>query len=453
MIMKFNCSKTILLFLTWFMAGNLLAQQPSLSLSEAIQTGLQNNFDILIEKKNLEITRNNNAWGEANRYPNLSFDVNQNNSLTDINNPASFLQGQTISQSLSPSINLNWMLFNGFAVRINKERLEYLQRQSLGNVSLVIENTIQAIILAYYTAVLEQERLDVLEKVLSLSRDRYDYALLKGEIGSAVTFDILQDKNAYLTDSSNLVVQQVNVRNAYRNLNLLMGVEVSTTFDLADELDPESYDYAYEDLKQKMNGNNQSLQNQFINRELQQTNVMLQRSALYPSLSLNLGAAYNFNWQNLNNAEFRFPDIPRGINLAKTINYSANFALSYTLFDGGRIKRAIENAHINEQLAAIQIEQLQMALENDLLSAFDLYEVRKKLLSITEENLTTADLNLSLAQERYKNGTINSFDYRLIQVDYLNIALNYFQAKYNIIDSNSELLRLTGGIISEYQDE
>ncbi len=37
-------------------------------------------------------------------------------------------------------------------------------------------------------------------------------------------------------------------------------------------------------------------------------------------------------------------------------------------------------------------------------------------------------------------------------MNYLNTALNNLQAKYNLIESETELLRLTGGITNEYDN-
>jgi outer membrane protein TolC len=64
----------------------------------------------------------------------------------------------------------------------------------------------------------------------------------------------------------------------------------------------------------------------------------------------------------------------------------------------------------------------------------------------------SAALNLELADERFQTGTINSFDFRQIQVNYLNTALNNLQARFDLLDSETELLRLTGGILNEYEN-
>ncbi len=364
--------------------------QEQLTLSDAIQLGLANNFDIRIERLNVEIAENNNNWGEAGRWPTISLTVDQNNNFRDVDNPASFLQGLTISNDLGPGITMNWVLFDGFRVQIARERLQKLQELSMGNAQVVIENAVQAIITQYYLTQLEKERLDVLQDVFELSKDRYEYIKLKGELGSAVTFDILQEQTAFLTDSSNYVTQ---------------------------------------------------------------ADTRLAKTELYPRLSFSASGAYTWSRQDLSNAEFAFPNPDRvEITRPRVANYAAGFTLSYLLFDGGRVKRSIENAYTTERIRQLQIDQLKLSLRNDLVATYDLYEARKRLLSISEENVRSAALNLELADERFQTGTINSFDFRQIQVNYLNTALNNLQARFDLLDSETELLRLTGGILNEYEN-
>lgn len=425
--------------------------QEQLSLSEAIQIGLSNNFGIRIGQVNQEIARNNNSWGQAGRYPSIDISVGQSNNITDIDNPASFLQGQIRSNDLNPVVSGRWTIFDGFSVRINKQRLDLLEEHSDGNAEIVIENAVQAIVVAYYTVLLEQERTEVLEEVLTLSRDRYNYVLIRKDLGAAVTFDILQDKNSYLTDSSNYVLQELIYQNSMRSLNLLLAEDLTKIFMLSGNLDSPTNSYNYQELYDKMTENNSNLRNQFINQELLRNTYEQSRAARSPALDMNFGYSYRKNWQDLSKANFGNESGPPDVIKSRTTNYFANFTLAFTLFDGGRIKRQIKNAQIQETMGALQTDELKLLLNNDLLMAFDRYNVRKKLLEISVESLENASLNLELAEERYKNGTINSFNYRDIQVNYLLAALRNLQSKFDLIQTDTALLRLTGGILDSYQ--
>ncbi|MGB3850666.1 MAG: TolC family protein [Tunicatimonas sp.] len=426
-------------------------EREPLSLSDAIQVGLSENFGIRIEQQNVAVARVNNTWGAAGRWPTINLSVSQNNNFRNVDNPASFLQGLTISNDVTPFVGVSWILFDGFRVVANRERLQALERLSEGNAQVVIENAVQGIITQYYLVQLEQQRLEVLDKVFQLSKDRYAYVELRSELGSAVTFDVLQEQNAFLTDSSNYVTQQITALNALRNLNLLMGQEVGERYQLTDSLEVTPSEYEIEDLYERIIANNSNLRNQYLNLEIAQADSRLAKTERYPRLSLDLNGSYNVSRQDLSNAELLRP-IENPITQARTLNYAGGLTLSYLFFDGGRVRRALTNSRTQERISQLQIDELKQTLRNDLVSTYDLYNVRQKLLSISQQNVESAELNLSLAEERFRNGTINSFDYRDIQVNYLNTALSNLQAKYNLIESETELLRLTGGITNEYDN-
>lgn len=230
--------------------------QQELGLEQAIATGLANNYQIQIAEQNTIIAKNNNNLATAGKYPRVTANLNSSNRFTVLNQPTlpQEIQGaESISLGLSPNVDLQWVLFDGYKVRINKNRLEQLEELSMGNGKLVIENTINAIILAYYRAVIEQEKIGVFREVLKLSKDRYEYEVSKRDLGVGSTFNVLQVKDSYLNDSTNLLRQEMIYKAATRNLNLAMGEEdVEKVYDLITklELDVQQYDLA--PLKEKM---------------------------------------------------------------------------------------------------------------------------------------------------------------------------------------------------------
>jgi outer membrane protein len=451
--------RNIFLWASMSLALVNLQAQDKLSLSDAIQLGLVRNYDIQIQQKTVDIATNNNNWGEAGRYPSINLNLNQNNGINDNVKTASPFQLQdiTISNSINPGVNLNWTLFNGFQVNITKRRLEQLQAESQGNASIVISNTIQAIILGYYRATLENRRLEEFRKQLTLSRDRLEYLQLKSEIGSAVSADLLVIEGNYLTDSLNLINQQLVYRNALRDLNvLLVEVDLDKQYDLTDDLNSDIPDYAYEDLRAKQLNQNVDLKKQFISQTIASSNLGLAKASRYPSLQLSMGVSESRSRVDLSQASFpngdgTFSSGPTDPLTAITDSYSANFSLSFTLFNGGKINRAIKNAVIQEDIANIQIDQLTFTLDRNLRQALDLYQIRQQTYAINERREQVARTNLELSEQKFVNGSINSFDYRVVQNNYLSAAILKLQAMYNLMDSHVSLMRLTGGLIETYQ--
>lgn len=415
--------------------------QKELTLSQCIELGLANNYQIQIVKKQTAIAENNDTWGMAGRYPSIGINIAQNNNISDQSqNPTSFIQELLISNSVQGGVQLNWTLFNGFAVSANKEKLAQLKEQSAGNEAMVVENTIQAITLAYYNALLQKDKLTLIGEVMSLSYDRYKYFEVKKNIGTSTSFETLQYKNAFLTDSSNYLLQQLAYDNALRSLKQLMLIDENIDIKLSDKLRFEDKSYELSDLKSKMFSNNTNIKNQYINLAIMKQELRLAKANLYPSFNFALGA-------NATNSRFKIADFPaqNGLN----INYYANFSLSYNLYNGGKVKTQISNTKIQEEIANLTIEDAKVNLSTQLNTQYQLFEARKQILKLSKDIFNNARVNLALAEERFKSGLINSFDYRDLQLAFLNTGITSLEATYQLIDVHTELTRITGGLIQE----
>ena len=425
-ILKYIISVFIL-----FISFQLTAQDLELSLSGAIEKALESNYGIIVSKSDIEIAEINNSWGTAGRYPTIGFDVTSSNSEELIDN--------TTTNRISGGIGINWTIFNGFKVNITKDKLEKLEEIARGGAGVTIENTIQDVVMAYYNILLQEERLEVLHDVMLLSKDRYDYEQTKLEIGSSVTYNVLLAKNIFLDDKASFLNQEVVVRNAVRNLNFLLGEQPAVSWNFTDDFSSDTVEFILGDLMDKMMVNNQTLKNQYANLLLQQDEIKYQKGSYYPRVSLSAGIDNSYTWINSGSVE----------TYTEALTPYGNVTLSYDIYNGGNRKSAIEIAKINEQITQIETEEIKHSLTNQLYNEYETYNLRKVLLNVANESLEAAELNLQIAEEKFKTGAINSFNYRDIQLNYLNSAINQLQSVYNLIYSNTSLTRLTGGFLEQ----
>ena len=438
--MQVNKIQLLILFLFGAFLGN--AQEP-MTLDDAILKGLQNNFDIRIAKEDYNIASLNNKQGTAGRWPSITLGANSINRYD--NTPffdttvISYKRTDIYSNQLTPFVNVRWVVFDGFRVNISKQKLDLLVNFSAGFSTIIIENTLQAIILGYYNALLQEERLRVLTEVKELSGDRYDYEMLRKEIGTAVTFEVLQAKNSFFSDSTNFLLQELNVKNAFLRLNLLLGEPPQVQFTLVDSFQVDLQVYDLQDMMDKMLSSNSNLENQYINQEILKKDIGLAKGDIWPSIAMNAGADYTQGWY----------DFEKSSANTYSLDYYANFTLSFNLFNGGNTSRTVKTARINERIGNLEIQQLKQTLENLLVNEYELYNIRKQLLEVANVNLESAKLNMEIATEKYRNGTINSFNFRDVQLIFLNASSNKLNAIYELINSQTELLRLTGGIVTE----
>lgn len=405
------------------------AQAP-LSLMDAVKVCLKSNFKIQITWKRNQISQNNNSWGKAGRIPTLSLRFNSIHSAEDNSDTGEY----TWFHQNSPGINMQWTLFRGFAIYITKEKLDALNRLSEGNAALMIENTVQGVILAYYKVLLEQEMLNTLEEMVKLSESRYQHALNKKEVGAATTYETLQAKISWQSDQAAHLLQQSNKKNAQRNLNLLMGVDTEEIYSLTEPFEVDLQEFSIKILLSKLKENNQSLKNQYINQEILKKELKLKRSALYPTLALNTG--YDHPWTRITGQS------------SQRNEFYINFSVNLTLFDGGNIRRDIKNAQIESKIGELEIKEMEMSLTHQLRSSFELYNVQTKLLQVALEQIKSAKLNLEISTEKYKSGAINSFNFRDVQILYRNVVFQKHQTLYNLIATQTELLKLTGAIMT-----
>lgn len=413
-----------------------------LSLEEAVVVALEKNFDIQISQKNLESAQVNNTWGAAGMFPSINIGLSQTNRFDNRESQQTEDRDDVVNSGIQPYVQVQWMLFNGLSVYMKKDKFELIEQLSEGNAAVIVENKIQAVVLAYYQSLLNIEKLETIERVKKLSRDRFNYVETKKQFGSAVSYDVLQAKNAYLSDSTNYLLQSLELKKSLLSLNLLMGVDKESVFDLSSEFEPVIEDYKYFDLEDKMFSSNKTLMNQYINMEIMKKDVSIAKANIWPTLNMNAGSDYASNYVRYSGAD---------PNSSYSYDFYVNFSLNFNLYDGGRTRRMIKQSIIQEDIANIQEDQLKQTLSNGLLTVYEMYQIRKQLLSVADLGLETAQLNLDLSTEKFKNGSINSFNFRDVQIIFINSEFNRLEAVYNLINTHTELLRATGGIISEYE--
>ena len=158
----------------------ILFSQENLSLENAIKIGLKQNFDIQLSERNLDISKVKNNLANAGALPTIDISAKNERSVSDqSNNPTSFIQEILKAESMSATANMSWTLFNGYGIKANKEKLNQIEQLSNGNLTLTIENTTQGILLSYYNCIIQKERLELLQKVVNLSRERLIYQTTK----------------------------------------------------------------------------------------------------------------------------------------------------------------------------------------------------------------------------------------------------------------------------------
>jgi len=425
-----------------FLAPSIILSQEKLSLEDALKIGLKQNFEIQLAKKNLEINKLNNNYANAGALPSINISTRAESAVSDQSkNPTSFIQEILKSESLNATANLSWTLLNGYGIKANKERLNQLEYLSNGNLTLTIENTTQAIILSYYNCILQQERLDLIQKVINLSRERVLYQKTKYDIGVGNKMELLQFENTLLLDSSNLLLQKQNLNKSIKNFNLVLGVDVNSKWILTDSMETKTQIFNYNNLLEKALENNTNIINQSINNEIIKQEISIAKSAYYPNISVNSGAAFNQSTYDVGNSGFT------GNNTGETLNYYANISINFRLYDGGKYRKLLQESQIRKDINNINLEKQKRSVANKLSNNYEKYNNSIIIFNLNKKAFEISKINYQLANDKVNRGIINSFDYRDIEIAYLNSGISFLQSIYNLNESYLELVKITGGII------
>jgi len=427
---------------------SILSGQIPISLEQAIERGIANSIGIQIAKIDQEIANNNNTWKAAGKHPTVTSSLGNNNVLVVQDNPTGFISKATIlSNSLDGNVDVAINLYDGGRININKALFEKQALLADNTLKQNIENTIQSVLSAYYQAQILKEQIGTFDEILKLSEDRIAYQNVRKEFGQAGTFDLLQTQDALLNDSTNFLVTLNNYQSALRSLKLAMGeVDSGIQFEVADPLTYEVKAYSTDDLVSRVLVKNTTLQALNLSKDLATAQTELQKTIKKPTLALNGGVNLSLSGTDL----FGDTDFARmvGYTLGNSYGPYVNLTARYTIYDGNNIQRNIDNALLEEKVADLNLTDQKRNLSSQIQNAIANYNHQIELINLTESLLVNAKRNIEIAEERFRSAQITSFDYRTIQLSYINANLSKLNSVFNLKMAEMEIDRLTGDLVT-----
>ncbi|MBX2873257.1 MAG: TolC family protein [Saprospiraceae bacterium] len=410
--------------------------QELLTLQEAIELGLENNYGIKISRNQEAIATNNNNRGNAGMLPTLN--TNGNVSYTSNNTRQKFFSGDERSgtgagnTSIRLGAALNWTAFDGFQMYARKERLELDQAQSKVFTRQAMQDLVSQIQTLYYGLVRINQQIDITRQSITLNEDLRNLASGKLQIGTGTNLEVLQTRNRVNTDSSTLL----NLENTFRQnqiaMNRLMGRTVGIEFTVPLEI-PEALLPKLEALTPLALDQNYDMRLLKLDEQIALTQIREARSALYPTVSVNLGYNYNFS-----RAEVGF------LLSNRTFGPTAGLSFNYDLFPGRNIKRDIDNATILQQNIQLTQSDLQQDIEASLSEQYQNYQALIGLESVERKSLEIAEQNTALSRQLYRSGRATNFDVREAILSETQIKDRISEVIYRKKLTEIEIKRLAG---------
>ena len=139
----------------------ILFAQEKLSLQQAIEIGLKNNYSIVIAKNESEIAKNNATPGNAGQLPTLDLGLTKEYNIIDskqkYSDGAEVDKNGATANSMNANALLNWTIFDGFKMFASHKKLQELEAMGSLSSKILIENALSQIIVTYYNVVRQKQ--------------------------------------------------------------------------------------------------------------------------------------------------------------------------------------------------------------------------------------------------------------------------------------------------------
>ncbi len=432
------------IFIILMLNGLLAAQDTggtsdSLTLRDCIIIALDNNVNIKSAGYNKESALYDKKGSYQGILPRLDFNVGIGQSVTGSSQYTTFnptgvdtTTGEVIYEQttrITPKsklrtntlgISLNQNIYDGgiWWNRIGQGKTtlkssEYSYESERNNVILTVEQ-------AYYTLMKDKKLLEVRQLAVSRSLEQYDRAEKMYEIGATAQIDVLRAKVSLGKDRINMLLQQSQVIQSRKNLNIAMGREPLTPLLVKMEFHPLEELPSIDDLIETAFEKQPLLQKNTEDIKLEDYNIALSKGTLFPRLSA---------YANYNRSHEDLAKIFRDWNM--NYRYSYGIRLSYNIFNGFNDKVNVQKAKIRKKIAQEKFEDFKRQLKSAIHQYYIDYQSYLNIIDINRENLAAAKEELRLAEERYQIGAGTSLDVRTAQLSLTEAEQTLVAALFN----------------------
>ena len=422
--------------------GPAPAQQPALTLEQAIHQALERNFDLRRSQYQALSSGQDLITARAAILPHLDF----NASVSEIRlngqqftNTGVAIPGATTtnySTQFSGRVQLTQLLFDGGKWWNNLAAADLNLAASDAGVDEQRLTTVFTVEQRFYELVGAQRQLKVLGDAAVRSRDQADFTQRLFEGGRATQADVYAARANRDNDEINRLGQEAKVELARQDLAVTIGADPAEPLAIAEpaamQQDPSAPPPAQEAVQKALAQRPKAFA---FTAEAQRKTASAAKGEYWPSVTL--GGSYSRT--NPEFSVFADPMLNKNSQIAGSVN------LSWNLFNGLATKAAVEKARINVLLAENDLTNGRRGVASDVERAVAQLAVARQQARIAVQSLQTASENLRLARTRQQVGVGTQLEVRDAELKLTQSELARANALVDGREAESALRRATGG--------
>ncbi|WP_338441195.1 TolC family protein [Flavobacterium hankyongi] len=431
-MMKFLFQIVLVVFVPKVMA------QEVLTVDQAVQIALKNNYDIKIATNDLSVDKVNNSIGNAGMLPQVDASLTKNNSIQNSKQTQSNGDVRQLDNAknnrLEYGVNLGWTIFDGLKMFARYDQLKQLEKQGDTQLKLTVLTKVSDVMTTYYDLVQQQQLIKALDTTIVISKQRLKTAENRFTIGKAAKLEVLNAQVDLNTDTSVLLKQKEQFGITKIRLNELLARDLAVDFQVIEEVTVDDK-LQLEELKTLTEKQNLQLQLALINKRVAELDLKQTKGNRYPTVRLNTGYTFVETESSLG---FTSATSSRGLNYGVTA--------TLPIFNGFSQNRNEKIAKLQVENSSLMVEQQKQTVNAQLASAFQTYLTNVELAKLEESNEAIAKRNMEITFDKFKIGTVPTIEFRNAQENYINAIARNSNAKFQAKISEIVLQQIAGNI-------
>ncbi|WP_346353271.1 TolC family protein [Azotosporobacter soli] len=387
-----------------------------LTLSESIELALKNNPSIKIAEGQKEKA----AWTvkQAQAAQGVSIDYTYQQTRTDA--PPSWVNQSAVWQvpyynHFSNQISATLSLYTG-----GKVENTIAQAKKSSQIAVLSESqTKQQLKLdttrAYFNVLQSLNLRDIARQSVDDFAAHLKNVQNQFDAGTVAKVDVLQTKVQWANAQDSLIKAQNNYDVAVFNLNTIMGLPLYESIRTKESLEYQPYPLTIEECVDTALTKRPEMAEAQLSLGVAQDQIKIAKGDKLPSVALTASSS----WQDTASPGWNYN--------TKSITLLAK----YNIFDSGQTESKIKQADAALTIAGQQAQQTRDSISLEASSAYLTLKEAEKRIETNKVAVEHAELDFSLAQERYQAGVGTNLDVIDSELALAKARTNYTQALYD----------------------
>ncbi|SMO80221.1 TolC family protein [Gracilimonas mengyeensis] len=434
---------------TFFVLASLLLIQPSataqdvrtITLQEAIDIALENNYQLKQAKNNLDLANADIKSEYADFLPSVSgsFGGSRTSGQQFVEDLVSFVD--VTSKGMSGRVGAQLTIFDGFN---NINSLRQSQQAKLSyeeQVQRAREEVIFNTASRYLQVLLDIELLEIAKQNLENSTKQLEQVQAQVEVGSRPTVDLYNQEAQVANDELSVTQQENSLK--FSKLVLIRQLQIDPLGEYEFETPAVESQvqksinatYNINELIDQALLNRSDLKSEIANIKSLQYQLKIAQGSLYPTISASADISSRYSDQYaIRNENDEFVEVDFSDQFFdQQVNRSIGFSINVPIFQNWNRMNSIQSAKIQLKNAELSYDNSKLQVIQEVAQAYNDYTSYVKQLDAAEKSLRASEKAFETQQERYNVGSSTLIELSDAQASYVTAQSDYTQAIFNLI--------------------